>query len=78
MKGNTETVDLDRHERKILQALQADGRVSNQDLAESIGLSPSACWRHAGSWQGSFRENLPETEYTDHRARNFLLFSIFD
>ena len=45
MKGKIETVELDRHERKILQALQADGRLSNQDLAESIGLSPSACWR---------------------------------
>jgi len=36
---------LDRHERRILVALQADGRLTNQDLARQVGLSPSACWR---------------------------------
>jgi len=41
----TEVVPLDRYERKILIALQADGRLSNQDLAREVGLSPSACWR---------------------------------
>lgn len=41
----TETVSLDRYERSILIALQEDGRLSNQDLARKIGLSPSACWR---------------------------------
>ncbi len=45
MNRKTEAVELDRYEYKILQALQVDGRLSNQDLAESIGLSPSACWR---------------------------------
>lgn len=41
----SETVPLDRHERNILVALQADGRLTNQDLAREVGLSPSACWR---------------------------------
>jgi DNA-binding Lrp family transcriptional regulator len=41
----TEALPLDRYERKILLALQADGRVSNQDLSRQVGLSPSACWR---------------------------------
>lgn len=41
----TEVLPLDRYERGILIALQADGRVSNQDLARQVGLSPSACWR---------------------------------
>lgn len=41
----TETVPLDRYERSILIELQIDGRLSNQDLAGKIGLSPSACWR---------------------------------
>lgn len=38
-------MELDRYDREILQALQADGRISNQDLAERIGLSPSPCLR---------------------------------
>ncbi len=42
---HTETVPLDRYERSILMALQADGRLTNQDLSRKVGLSPSACWR---------------------------------
>jgi len=37
--------ELDRHDKQILAVLQADGRISNQDLAERIGLSPSPCLR---------------------------------
>lgn len=36
---------LDKYDQHILQYLQRDGRISNQDLAEKIGLSPAACWR---------------------------------
>ncbi|MEH6588318.1 MAG: Lrp/AsnC family transcriptional regulator [Halioglobus sp.] len=36
---------LDRAETEILQALQIDGRVSNVDLAEKVGLSESPCFR---------------------------------
>jgi len=36
---------LDRYDRKILSVLQQEGRISNQDLAERIGLSPSPCLR---------------------------------
>ena len=38
-------IQLDRYDRKILQLLQTDGRISNQDLADRIGLSPSPCLR---------------------------------
>ena len=38
-------MELDSIDRKILTALQADGRLSNVDLAEKIGLSPSPCLR---------------------------------
>lgn len=38
-------IKLDRYDRAILEALQADGRISNQDLADRIGLSPSPCLR---------------------------------
>lgn len=36
---------LDRYDLKILAALQEDSRISNQELAERIGLSPSPCSR---------------------------------
>ena len=36
---------LDRYDWQILRVLQEDGRISNQDLAERIGLSPSPCLR---------------------------------
>ncbi len=36
---------LDRHDKQILAVLQEDGRISNQDLADRIGLSPSPCLR---------------------------------
>ncbi|MTW22108.1 Lrp/AsnC family transcriptional regulator [Allochromatium palmeri] len=36
---------LDRYDRQILVELQGDGRLSNQELAERIGLSPSPCLR---------------------------------
>lgn len=34
---------LDRIDRRILATLQADGRITNQALAEQVALSPSAC-----------------------------------
>ena len=37
--------DLDAIDRRIVAALQADGRLSNVDLADRIGLSPSPCLR---------------------------------
>jgi Lrp/AsnC family leucine-responsive transcriptional regulator len=37
--------EVDRIDRKILDALQADGRLSNVDLADRVGLSPSPCLR---------------------------------
>lgn len=38
-------LDLDAIDRRILAALQADGRLSNADLADRVGLSPSPCLR---------------------------------
>ena len=38
-------MELDRYDRQILEILQSDGRISNQDLADRIGLSPSPCLR---------------------------------
>lgn len=36
---------LDGYDRKLLAALQADGRLTNQDLAERVHLSASQCSR---------------------------------
>ncbi|ATE62122.1 Lrp/AsnC family transcriptional regulator [Thauera sinica] len=38
-------MQLDRYDRQILDVLQQDGRISNQDLADRIALSPSSCLR---------------------------------
>ena len=38
-------MQLDRYDRQILDVLQQDGRISNQDLADRISLSPSSCLR---------------------------------
>jgi DNA-binding Lrp family transcriptional regulator len=36
---------FDRIDRRILALLQEDGRMANADLADAVGLSPSACLR---------------------------------
>ncbi|HTJ97157.1 MAG TPA: Lrp/AsnC family transcriptional regulator [Rhodocyclaceae bacterium] len=36
---------MDRYDQQILQVLQTEGRISNQDLAERIGLSAAPCLR---------------------------------
>jgi DNA-binding Lrp family transcriptional regulator len=38
-------VKLDRIDRKILRDLQADGRMTNVDLAERVGISAPPCLR---------------------------------
>lgn len=38
-------IEIDTQNRKILQTLESDGRISNIDLAARVGLSPSACLR---------------------------------
>ena len=36
---------LDRIDRKILQLMQVNGRISNLELADKVGLSPTPCSR---------------------------------
>jgi Lrp/AsnC family leucine-responsive transcriptional regulator len=38
-------VELDAIDRKILAILQVNGRLSNQDIADQVNLSPSPCLR---------------------------------
>jgi len=37
------TREFDRIDRKILEILQGDGRITNQELSERVALSPRAC-----------------------------------
>jgi len=38
-------VKLDRTDRRILEAMQANARISNLELADAVGLSPTPCSR---------------------------------
>lgn len=42
---NAPRVKLDRVDRKILEALQEDARLSSAELAERVSLTTSPCWR---------------------------------
>jgi len=39
------TCQVDSQDRKLLNLLQEDGRMTHQQLAEKTGLSVAACWR---------------------------------
>jgi Lrp/AsnC family transcriptional regulator, leucine-responsive regulatory protein len=45
MRNETTIVQLDSIDRAILTELQQSGRLSNQELAQRVHLSPSACLR---------------------------------
>ena len=45
MRNNAANVQLDAIDRAILEVLQHEGRIANQDLAQRVHLSPSACLR---------------------------------
>jgi Lrp/AsnC family leucine-responsive transcriptional regulator len=44
---------LDRYDRRILELLQENGQLSNQELADRIGLSPSPCLRRVRALEES-------------------------
>lgn len=46
-------MELDRYDRHILEVLQHEGRISNQELADRIGLSPSPCLRRVKTLEES-------------------------
>ncbi len=53
MSSQNTNLSLDRYDRHILEVLQQDGRISNQELAERIGLSPSPCLRRVRALEES-------------------------
>jgi Lrp/AsnC family transcriptional regulator, leucine-responsive regulatory protein len=44
---------LDATNRRIIAALQDDGRITNQRLAEKAGISAAACWRRTKALEAS-------------------------
>ena len=44
---------MDRTDIRILDALQRDGRMSNQALADNVGVSTAACWRRVRALEES-------------------------
>ncbi len=46
-------IKLDRINENILRILSEDGRISNTELAERVGLSPSACLRRVQDLENS-------------------------
>ena len=43
--GSDMSIRIDAIDRAILETLQKQGRISNAELAESVGLSPPPCMR---------------------------------
>ncbi|MEH6651747.1 MAG: Lrp/AsnC family transcriptional regulator [Motiliproteus sp.] len=46
-------MSMNRYDRRILEVLQQEGRISNQDLSERIGLSQSPCLRRVRALEES-------------------------
>lgn len=44
---------MDTKDRQIIRALQENGRLTNQDLAEAVNLSPSPCLRRVKNLEKS-------------------------
>ena len=53
MRSNAISVQLDAIDRAILTELQQAGRISNQELAARVHLSPSACLRRVKALEDS-------------------------
>jgi Lrp/AsnC family transcriptional regulator, leucine-responsive regulatory protein len=53
MRNTTGAVQLDAIDRALLVELQADGRLTNLELAQRVHLSPSACLRRVKQLEDS-------------------------
>ena len=54
------SINIDRIDRRILHTLQSDGRITNLELAELAGLSPTPCGRRVKRLEdsGVIREHV--------------------
>ena len=53
MSNSKLKIALDRTDKRILDELQKDGAISNLELADKVGLSPSPCSRRVKALQES-------------------------
>jgi len=44
---------IEKQDERLLAQLQKDGRATNQQLAEDVGMSASACWRRVRALEDS-------------------------
>jgi Lrp/AsnC family leucine-responsive transcriptional regulator len=44
---------IEKQDERVLAELQKDGRATNQQLAETVGMSSSACWRRVRALEES-------------------------
>lgn len=72
MKSN---IQLDRFDLKILRELQRDGSISNQELAERVGLTAAPCSRRVKALEesGIIRQRVVRL---DERAMDLNLIAI--
>ncbi|MEB6540944.1 Lrp/AsnC family transcriptional regulator [Serratia plymuthica] len=63
---------MDKIDRAILELLQANGRLSNAEIAEHVSLSPPACWKRLKRL-----EEVVISGYHAHLDRNALGFGLF-
>ena len=53
MRHKFRNIRFDKIDHAILDSLQNNGRISNNDLADKVGLSPSACLRRVKSLEAN-------------------------
>ncbi len=52
-KSRVKPLKLDRTDRRILELMQSDGRMTNLELADRVGLSPTPCSRRVKRLESS-------------------------
>jgi len=68
-------LDIDAIDRRIVAALQTDGRLTNGDLAERVGLSPSPCLRRVNRLEREgYIEGYRATQRRDHIGLGLTVF----
>lgn len=72
---NQSLVKIDRIDRKILDLLQRHGELSNQELSEQVGLSPSPCSRRVKALEEA-GIILRRVTILDHKKLNLALTAI--
>ncbi|WP_150913083.1 Lrp/AsnC family transcriptional regulator [Marinobacter halotolerans] len=76
MASNSQTlIKIDRIDRNILEQLQKDGSLTNQELADKVGLSPSPCLRRVRALEES-GIILRQVTILDHKKLGLSLTAI--